>query len=284
MAEGVETPQARRRRRVALNDLVRAAGGVLRRVGPKGIEVALVHRPRYDDWSLPKGKADVGESDEATAVREVEEETGFRARLGSELPSTHYTDSRGRPKVVRYWTMTLESGSFEPHGEVDEVRWLPVAEAEEELSYQRDVAVLQALSPPLLVIRHGSAGDSESWPGEDALRPLDVRGRRQAQALVDELAPFDVDRIISSPLARCVETVEPLARARDVELETSDVLAEGSGPERVWDLILGLDGQAAVICGHGPELQPIFRKIKKGETVVVEPTASQPLELGRIRV
>jgi 8-oxo-(d)GTP phosphatase len=269
---------------VALNDLVRAAGGVLRRVGPTGIEVALVHRPRYDDWSLPKGKADVGESDEETAVREVEEETGLRPRLGRELPSTHYTDSRGRPKVVRYWTMTPESGSFEPHGEVDDVRWLPVAEAEEELSYERDVAVLQALSPPLLVIRHGSAGDSDSWPGEDALRPLDVRGRRQAQALVDELAAFDVDRIISSPLARCVEMVEPLARARDVELETSEDLSEGAGPERVRDLILGLDREAVAICGHGPELQPLFRKIKKGETVVVEPTESQLLELGRIRV
>jgi 8-oxo-(d)GTP phosphatase len=263
-------------------ELVRAAGGVLRRVGPEGVEVLLVHRPRYDDWTFPKGKAHPGESDEDTARREVEEETGMRTRLGVELPSSQYRDSHGRPKVVRYWTMRPESGSFEPHREVDEIKWLPAADAELQLSYERDVEVLRAVPPPLLVVRHASAGERDEWDGDDERRPLDERGRSQAEALVSQLSGFELDRIVSSPFDRCVQTVEPLACARGLEPETADELAEGVELERVRDLLMGLDGQAAVVCGHGPELHPLFGKVKKGATVVVEPTYNDLVELGRL--
>jgi 8-oxo-dGTP pyrophosphatase MutT (NUDIX family)/phosphohistidine phosphatase SixA len=268
----------------APRESVRAAGGVLRRVGPNGMEVLLVHRPRYEDWTLPKGKAQPGETDEETAVREVEEETGLSASLGVELPSTRYQDSQGRDKVVRYWTMRPESGSFEPHGEVDEIEWTPIADAALKLSYERDVEVLRAVPPPLLVVRHTSAGDRADWDGDDAHRPLDKRGRKQAEALVDRLSVFEVDRIVSSPMDRCVQTVEPLARARGREVETSDELAEGAGDERARAFLHDLAGEAAVVCGHGPELVPIFGKVKKGETLVLEPTEDQLVELGRIRV
>jgi 8-oxo-(d)GTP phosphatase len=266
---------------VALTELVRAAGGVLRRVGPKGIEILLVHRPRYDDWSFPKGKAQPGESDEETAVREVEEETGLTARLGVELPTTQYRDSRGRPKVVRYWTMQPESGSFEPHDEIDEIRWVPVAEAASALSYERDRDVLEALPQPLLVNRHASAGDAEDWAGPDADRPLDKRGRHQAEALVDQLAPYPIRRIVSSPFVRCVDTMQPLARARGLEVENSDDLAEGADTERVRRLLLELGGEA-VVCMHRPELEPLFGKVKKGATVAVEVAGDELRELGRL--
>jgi len=104
--------------------------------------VLLVHRPKYDDWTFPKGKADHGETDEACAVREVEEETGLRCELGAELLSTRYVDSRGRPKRVRWWCMKAVSGSFAPNDEVDELRWLAPAEARETLTYARDVELL----------------------------------------------------------------------------------------------------------------------------------------------
>ena len=131
---------------------VRAAGGVVHRDGPTGaLEVLLVHRPKYDDWTFPKGKLDAGESFEAAAVREVEEEAGIRCVLGAELPSTSYVDHRGRPKVVRWWAMDLAGadGHAAPDNEVDEIRWLPVDAARAALSYAHDVPLLDALAATL---------------------------------------------------------------------------------------------------------------------------------------
>ena len=135
--------EARRRRTEGgqLTDVVRASGGLVLRDG----NVRVVHRPRYDDWSFPKGKAEAGESDEDCAVREVEEETGLRCSLGRELPSTTYTDPKGRPKVVRYWIMEVVGGELSFEHEVDEAKWVSVDEAASLLSYPRDVDVLLAL-------------------------------------------------------------------------------------------------------------------------------------------
>jgi 8-oxo-dGTP pyrophosphatase MutT (NUDIX family) len=124
---------------------VRAAGGIPVRDGPNGLEVLVVHRDRYDDWSFPKGKCEVDETDEACAAREVEEETGLRCRLGDELPSTSYRDSRGRPKSVRYWRLDVVSGELAFDNEVDDARWVTPAEAEDLLTYPRDLEVLRAL-------------------------------------------------------------------------------------------------------------------------------------------
>jgi 8-oxo-dGTP diphosphatase len=125
--------------------LVRAGGGVVWRPSATGeAEVLLVHRPKYDDWSLPKGKCEPGESDEDCARREVEEETGLRCALGPELTSSAYIDRKGRPKEVRWWVMTVLDGTFLPNEEVDEHRWLTVDEARSLLSYERDDAVLDA--------------------------------------------------------------------------------------------------------------------------------------------
>jgi 8-oxo-dGTP diphosphatase len=124
---------------------VEAAGGVVVKDG----RVLLVHRPRYDDWTLPKGKLDQGESFEEAALREVREETGLRCTLGRELARTEYRDHKSRPKVVRYWLMEVEDGDFEPNDEVDEVRWLEAGEAARELTYERDRALLEDLPSSL---------------------------------------------------------------------------------------------------------------------------------------
>jgi 8-oxo-dGTP diphosphatase len=128
---------------------VRAAGGVVWRRSEGGaVEVLVVHRPRYDDWSLPKGKCADGEDDGDCARREVEEETGICGRLGAELPSTSYRDNKGRPKTVRYWAIEpVSDAGFTPNHEVDEVRWLPVSEALRLLSYAHDRPVVEALNP-----------------------------------------------------------------------------------------------------------------------------------------
>jgi 8-oxo-dGTP diphosphatase len=128
--------------------LVRASGGVVGRAAAGGgIEILLVHRPKYDDWSLPKGKRDPAETDEQCAVREVEEETGMRCRLGPELLPTAYTDARGRGKVVRYWAMSVAlERAFVPGDEIDELLWLGVDDAAARLSYDRDVEVVRSFA------------------------------------------------------------------------------------------------------------------------------------------
>jgi 8-oxo-dGTP diphosphatase len=127
--------------------VVQAAGGVVWRRSPTGdLEVVVVHRPRYDDWSLPKGKLDAGETHAGAALREVAEETGLRCTLGPELPSTSYRDRKARPKTVRYWAMTPVGGRFSASDEVDELRWLPVAQAGALLTYDRDLPLLAALA------------------------------------------------------------------------------------------------------------------------------------------
>ncbi|MEX2253319.1 MAG: NUDIX hydrolase [Thermoleophilaceae bacterium] len=119
---------------MAEDEVVQAAGGVVVRDG----EVVVVHRPKYDDWSLPKGKLDAGETHEQAALREVEEETGLRCRLGHELGSTSYRDAKDRPKVVRYWLMDVEAGEFVVNDEVDELRWLERDDAVELLTNEHD--------------------------------------------------------------------------------------------------------------------------------------------------
>jgi 8-oxo-dGTP pyrophosphatase MutT (NUDIX family) len=126
--------------------VVQAAGGVVWRRSPDGeLEVLLVHRPRYDDWTVPKGKLDEHETHAEAARREVAEETGLRCELGPELASTSYRDRRDRPKHVRYWAMTPTGGEFTPSDEVDEIRWLPLEHARSVLTYERDEALLEAL-------------------------------------------------------------------------------------------------------------------------------------------
>jgi 8-oxo-dGTP diphosphatase len=128
------------------SSLVRAAGGLVVRRGAQGAEVLLVHRPRYDDWTYPKGKVDPGESDEDAACREVEEETGFRCALEVELPSTRYVDGRGRPKLVRYWRMRIVGGEFVANNEVDRIEWMTPQAARARLTYERDRELAEHLA------------------------------------------------------------------------------------------------------------------------------------------
>jgi 8-oxo-dGTP pyrophosphatase MutT (NUDIX family) len=125
---------------------VKASGGVVWRRADGGLEVAVVHRPKYDDWSFPKGKLDPGESWQDAALREVEEEIGLRCRLGHELPPTSCTDPKGRAKVVRYWMMEPLDGEFAPSGEVDEMRWVPAREAHDVLTYEHDRELLREVT------------------------------------------------------------------------------------------------------------------------------------------
>jgi 8-oxo-dGTP pyrophosphatase MutT (NUDIX family)/phosphohistidine phosphatase SixA len=263
-------------------DLVRAAGAVLWRPGPdggadgdfaaaaehgpenrEGIEVALVHRPRYDDWTFPKGKLKSGEHVLRAVVREVEEETGLTPRLGRRLRSAFYLKD-GRPKRVDYWVATVaaewSTDRFVPNEEVDRLEWLTVEAAAGRLSYPRDVDVLREMAAgplrttPYILLRHGSAGEKRDWLGDDVLRPLDPRGREEAGRLPALLSGFGPLRVISSCTARCVETVLPYALHARVSVVTDRAFTVGlatpeGAADRIGDLIA--DGVPTLVCTHG---------------------------------
>ena len=168
-----------------MNKAVLAAGAVLWRASDDGgePEVAVIHRPRYDDWSLPKGKVDVGESEPMTAVREIHEETGYSSHLGRRLTSVSYPVEKQGIKKVQYWAARIVDGEFTPNDEVDELKWLPVSAAVKQLQYPHDRKVLRrfaklpADTKSILIVRHGTAGSKSRYKGDDRLRPLDKRGR-----------------------------------------------------------------------------------------------------------
>ena len=213
---------------------VLAAGAVLWRSSDDGgePEVAVIHRPRYDDWSLPKGKVDVGESEPLTAVREIHEETGYSSHLGRRLTSVSYPVEKQGIKKVQYWAARTVDGEFTPNDEVDELKWLPVSAAVKQLQYPHDRKVLRrfaklpADTKSILIVRHGTAGSKSRYKGDDRLRPLDKRGRAQAESLVGQLLAFGADTLYAADRTRCHQTIEPLAEELGVRIQSEPLLTE----------------------------------------------------------
>ncbi|QBJ95149.1 NUDIX hydrolase [Rhodococcus sp. ABRD24] len=213
-----------------------AAGAVLWRKSPSNpyeIEIALIHRPRYDDWSFPKGKLDPGETAIVAAVREIAEETGISAQLGRHLSRVTYPiPGHRRLKRVDYWAAEAVSGEFTANDEVDELIWLTPDRVAEQLSYPMDRTILRRFQqlPPdtttVLLVRHAKAGSSKRYTGDDTQRPLDDKGLVQADALVAELEAFGASAISSADRTRCTQTVEPLARRLGVPVHLEPLLSE----------------------------------------------------------
>jgi len=237
-----------------------AAGGVVWRAAPGGVETCLVHRPRYDDWSLPKGKLVRDEHPLAGAVREVVEETEVRAVPQVHLPTVRYL-ARGRPKVVDYWLMRANGyGEFRPNAEVDQVRWAPLAEAAGLVTYDHDAdllryaATLPTVTAAVLLVRHGYAGERDDWQGPDAVRPLDDLGFAQAYALTDLLAIFGPRRLVSATPDRCRQTLAPLAAATGLPIEPAEAFDETAPTTDAVTALRGvaLDGrEPVVVCSQG---------------------------------
>jgi 8-oxo-(d)GTP phosphatase len=210
---------------------VLAAGAVLWRPGTHGVEIALVHRPKYDDWSFPKGKLDAGETMPFAAVREIAEETGQTARLGPLLGDVRYSVPEGG-KLVRYWAAEARGGEFAPGDETDALRWVDGTDAVELLSYPHDVDILERfakIGPPVSVIalvRHAKAGSRNQWDGDDALRPLSGSGREQARHLDALLGLFGPERVVTAPPVRCRDTVVPVAERLGLPVVEEPLLGE----------------------------------------------------------
>ncbi|RJS45445.1 NUDIX hydrolase [Nocardioides cavernaquae] len=280
--------------RPAAHPVVAAGAVVLRKAPPAGtdprvLEVLLVHRPKYDDWSFPKGKVDRGEHVVTAAVREVAEETGLAVRLGQPLDSQEYVISGGRLKVVHYWVARVldsdDVSAYVANREIDQVRWVPVDEARELLSYKYDRATLkQAVkrrkrTTTVIVLRHAHARARSHWRTDDRFRPLLKLGTMQADRLVPLLAAYDATRLVTSSSLRCVATVVPYADACGRKVVTEDRLSEEDATTRgVTDLVEELvdADKRTVLCTHRPVLPAVFDvlgledpRLEPGEMVVV---------------
>ena len=241
------------------------------------LEVLLVHRPRYHDWSWPKGKLDPEEEWATAAARETHEETGLEVRLGRPLPEARYTvltkAGARADKVVRYWAAAVTGGEGVLENEIDEVAWLDVAEAYARLDYSHDRDQLRALvrvhaegsldTWPVVVVRHARAVARSGWTGADTARPLDERGRERAAALVPLLTAYGITRVVSSPSARCLDTVLPYAVSAGIEPRTRTSLSEegydaapGKAAEHVARLLRRTDPVA--VCSHGPVMADVL--------------------------
>ncbi len=278
-------------------DEQRAAGAVVWRQAGSGSQVALVHRPKYDDWSFPKGKLDPDEHVLLAAVREVAEETALQVTLGRRLPPVRY-DTDAAPKRVDYWVATVEQtlAGFEANSEIDEVAWLAASRASAQLSYSRDVEMLADFqagprrTAPLILVRHASAGSKSGWAGSDMSRPLDSRGKKDATVLASLLRCFGVCRVISAPAERCVGTMRPYAAATGgvIEIESAfDVVAGAHRGAREAATtavsLLAADSRPVIVCAHRENLpalldaacatlgagSPDGKPLRKGEFVVL---------------
>ena len=262
--------------------IIRAAGGVLWRRGQDdNLEVAVIHRPRYDDWTFPKGKLSAGESDVDGAVREVLEETGYRVTIGRPLGEVRYMKTQGgstRPKVVRYWAMQADGGLFSENREVDELRWVAIDAAENLLTHAHDQELLKrfvsgpALTGTVLLVRHASAGDRDKWEGDDRQRPLDETGWQQAQELVRLLARFEVQQIVAADYARCVQTVAPFADAVGLPIDEDDLFAEDGYPAHEQEAIhlvrkLGESLTTTVVSSQGDVIPDLLTRLAQEDHV-----------------
>ncbi|RZU32772.1 NUDIX hydrolase [Blastococcus saxobsidens] len=248
---------------------VAAAGGVVWRPAGNGIEIAVVHRPRYDDWSLPKGKLEAGEHALVAACREVLEETGLAVVAGRRGPTTQYAVD-GAPKRVDYWLMRCVGDTFVVSDEVDELRWLSPDDATALVTHDHDRLVIADAArtdvprePRLLLVRHGKAGSESAWEGPDAVRPLTPAGEQQARQLAGVLPLFCPTRVVTAAPLRCRQTVAPLAERLGLAVDDLPEFGEpefGGDPHRALDTALRLlEGPGVtVVCSQGGTIPTVL--------------------------
>lgn len=287
---------------------VPAAGTLPWRIIDGELQVALVHRPRYDDWSWAKGKLDAGEEWAAAAARETFEETALRVRLGRPLPDAAYQifdrDGSFATKQVRYWAAVVTGGSGRLTNEIDEVVWLSPHDAHQRLDYSRDQDQLLALvgmhrrgelaTWPLIIVRHAIALPRSRWNRQDWLRPLDPRGQARASALVPLLTAFGPMSLVTSSSTRCQQTLAPYGRATRTSLSLKASLSEETFEKKPGKAIRVIEkaldkAEPVAVCTHRPLLPALLRKLAEREADpevkdLLEQAAEHGMEKGEIIV
>jgi 8-oxo-dGTP pyrophosphatase MutT (NUDIX family) len=252
-----------------------AAGAIVVRRGADSTELLLIHRPRYDDWTFPKGHIEPDEHLLTAAVREVREETGLSVRLGPPLPPLAYPLPNGITKVVRFWLAT-PTGDDLPQPldtkEVDAAEWVALDQVSDRLTYADERDLLANVSTliqvgstvALVVLRHAHAKSRSNWRENDELRPLNRRGRLEAKALEPALSAFGLHRLLSSDAVRCVRTLRQLSLRSGLEIETDRTLSERGEPDRTRATVVAARNAAVataapvLICSHRPTLPEVF--------------------------
>ncbi len=253
--------------------LIQAAGAVLwRKSDISQLEIAVIHRPRYDDWSLPKGKVESGESHISAGYREIQEETGYESTFGPEIGTVVYK-LEGAPKEVRYWAAaaTLKTGTPNPK-EVDEVLWLAPKKAKEKLTNKDERAIVDfflefgADTFPIILLRHAKALKRTEWDGDDGDRPLEHRGQLQAKRLLPIYLPYGISEVHTSDALRCIETIDLMARLIEkTPIFSADLSEYGYAKDREAPLDYVQDlmnrGISAIVCSHNPIIPKVVQKL-----------------------
>ena len=254
-----------------------AAGAVVYRMKDSTPEILLVHRPRYGDWSLPKGKLDRRESFKACAEREVLEETGLVGVVEQALGTVGYVTPVGNNKAVRYWLIRLKDGSFSPNSEVDKVRWMRSKKAAQKASYGRDVALIRVAAlmakrrepGTIYLVRHADAGSKKKRKETHDVRPISKKGHEQVEDLVTRLVRAPINSIVSSPSLRCEQTVGPLALRLGLKVKPSKLLRRDVAPTDVLRLIKKSAGTRTVLCSHRETIGPLIEHLAADPKVEV---------------
>lgn len=255
-------------------EFIRAAGAVLwRRLSDELLQIALIHRPRYDDWSFPKGKAEEGESDINCAYREVLEETGYETLFGPELADIKY-EVDGVTKVVKYWSAQAigNPSHIMDSDEVDQLIWVTLEDAKNKLTLESDRKILENFSRfgadtyPLILLRHAKAIAREEWESDDGDRPLAHVGQMQAKRFLSKLLPFAIGEIYTSDAVRCYESIEPIARSLSLNPIFSPSLSEYAfnKDKKSWNQLIAdilENDSSTLVCSHNPVIPEIVKKL-----------------------
>ena len=256
-----------------------AAGAVLwRKSEKKKIEVLIIHRSKYDDWTFPKGKAEVGEPLIACAYREVLEETNIETAFGPYLGEVEYLTNDGKKKVSFWSAKVIKEKDFKPNTEVDQLKWVEVTKVKELLTLDTDRKILEQFlqiepdTKPLILLRHAKAVTRDEWQGEDDDRPLDSYGQNQAKRLLAMYQVFNLEQIHSSDAVRCYDTVVAIAKGLNIKLEVTGKLSESTfkkDKEKAFDYAKDLMklNESVLLCSHNPILPKMLNKLTKKSEV-----------------
>jgi len=273
-----------------MSEAISAAGAVVwRKHKDHFTEVAIIHRPKYDDWSFPKGKIEVGESLIACAYREVLEETNLQTEFGPLLGQVEYFTPDGLKKVTYWSAKVIAEKPFRTNSEVDQLKWIPITKVIEVLTNETDKEIFDKFvkvkfnSKPFILLRHAKAITRDEWQGEDDDRPLSSSGQNQAMRLLSTYQVFNIDQIHSSDAVRCYDTVKSMAKGLDIKLEVSSKLSESTfkkDKEKAFDYVRELikEDKSVLICSHNPILPKMLNKLTKKSEIDADEEKLSPAD------